>query len=80
MTSAKERFRRTSSTSPGSPASFLVAALKDPIGANLDGRVIEVPIPRWTAYDAKYSQVEMSDEVPLVTTQRSYTSPTWHTP
>jgi hypothetical protein len=59
---------------------FLVAALKDPIGANLDGRVIEVPIPRWTAYDAKYSQVEMSDEVPLVTTQRSYTSPTWHTP
>jgi hypothetical protein len=44
------------------------------------GRVIEIPTPRWTAYDAKRYGVEMDDEVPMVTQERAYTSPIWYTP
>ncbi|MEM6675767.1 MAG: DUF3604 domain-containing protein, partial [Planctomycetota bacterium] len=43
-------------------------------------RVIEIPTPRWTAYDAVYFGVDMAPEVRMTVTERAYTSPIWHSP
>ena len=43
-------------------------------------RVIEIPTPRWTAYDAKRYGVSMPAEVEMITTERAYSSPIWYTP
>jgi hypothetical protein len=43
-------------------------------------RVIQIPTPRWTAYDAKFFGVQMPDYVPMTVTDRAYTSPIWYAP
>jgi hypothetical protein len=43
-------------------------------------RVLEIPTPRWTAYDAYRFNVDMSDDIPMVHQERAYTSPIWYTP
>ena len=43
-------------------------------------RVLEIPTPRWTAYDAKRFNVKMDPEVPMTTQERVYTSPIWYIP
>jgi hypothetical protein len=43
-------------------------------------RVIEIPTPRWTAYDAKRFSVKPLPGTRLTTTERAYTSPIWYGP
>jgi hypothetical protein len=43
-------------------------------------RVIEIPTPRWTAYDAVKFDLDLPDKIPLKGQERAYTSPIWYTP
>jgi len=63
----------------------LAAVWKDP-GFKPDqrafyyARVIEIPTPRWTAYDQVRFGIKMSKEVPMKHQERAWTSPIWYTP
>jgi hypothetical protein len=43
-------------------------------------RVIEIPTPRWAAYDIVRYGLEASPEITMTTQERAYTSPIWYTP
>jgi hypothetical protein len=43
-------------------------------------RVLEIPTPRWPAYDAKFFGIDMPDDVRMKLQERAYTSPIWYTP
>ncbi|HEX6901860.1 MAG TPA: DUF3604 domain-containing protein [Thermoanaerobaculia bacterium] len=63
----------------------LIAVWKDPDfdaaqPAFYYGRVIEIPTPRWTAYDAKRFGVKPLPGTQMTVTERAYTSPIWYTP
>jgi hypothetical protein len=63
----------------------LIAVWKDPDfdpsePAFYYGRVIEIPTPRWTAYDAKRFGVKPLEGTRMAQQERAYTSPIWYTP
>jgi len=73
----------TWSNSIGTPE--LITVWYDPdfdpaLAAFYYARVIEIPTPRWTAYDARRFGTQMPAEVPMTTQERAYTSPIWYTP
>ena len=73
----------TYSNSIGAPE--LTTTWKDPgFDASLKAfyyvRVLEIPTPRWTLYDAVKFGITMDPKVPMVEQQRAYTSPIWYTP
>ena len=63
----------------------LIAVWKDPdfdaaSRAFYYARVLEIPTPRWTTYDAARFGGEIPGGAPVSLQERAYTSPIWYTP
>ena len=64
----------------------LITVWRDPdfdprVSAVYYARVLEIPTPRWTAYEAVRYGIDMpSSDVPMITQERAYTSPIWYSP
>lgn len=63
----------------------LISAWKDPdfdpaLRAFYYARVIEIPTPRWTAYDVKRFGAQPLPGTTMTLQERAYTSPIWYTP
>ncbi|MFM1783244.1 MAG: hypothetical protein RIS14_997 [Pseudomonadota bacterium] len=43
-------------------------------------RVLEIPTPRWTAYDQMRFKDKMPDNIPTSLQERAFTSPIWYSP
>jgi hypothetical protein len=63
----------------------LIAVWRDPhfdarLRAYYYARVIEIPTPRWTAYDAKRFGARPAPGTAMTLQERAYTAPIWYTP
>ena len=63
----------------------LIAVWKDPdfdpaLRSFYYARVLEIPTPRWTAYDAKRFGTKPLPGTTMTLQERAYTSPIWYTP
>ncbi len=48
------------------------------VSATYYARVLEIPTPRWTAYEANRFGIKMKKEIPMVNVERAITSPIWY--